>query len=212
MKPKFDCVIFDFDGTLSDTSEGIFTSLRYAFSALGMPEPPLDVLRTFIGPSMYFSFHETIGLDEETTYRAVEKYREHYRPTGVLMCKLYDGIFDLLVDLKARGITLCVASTKPQQHLDRAVVHLGVKELFTRIVGSELSGSTNDKVEQIRAAMAGKRPIMVGDAVFDIRSAREVGIPVVAAAWGFTAREKLEAEKPDYIVNSVDELRALLTE
>ncbi len=207
---RYDGIIFDFDGTLADTSEGVLESLVYALDKLGVPVPPREKLNGFIGPALFLSFQNIIGLSPADAEKAVAFYREIYLPQNVYHCKLYDGMKELLGELKAAGFKLAVASAKPQSPLDIVTKHLGIDGCFDRIVGADPQVKSNDKEELVRRALVGEKPVMVGDAVFDVRAAKATGIASVAAAYGFTARETLQKENPDFIADSVKELKEIL--
>lgn len=209
---KFDCVIFDFDGTLADSSEGIMSSVEYALKKLELPVPDRTVMRSFIGPSVFYSFSTVLGLDEETAWRAVTAYREYYRPHGVFGCKLYPGMKELLCSLAEANITLAVASAKPQPLLEVACNHLGIADKFATIAGSYLDTKNNDKAWIVERAKSGSRPVMVGDTPFDICAAHAAGTASIAVGYGFGKREALEAEKPDYFAADMAQLKEILLE
>ena len=110
MKAKYDAVFFDFDGTIADTGEGIFSSVSYAIEAMGYNPLPDDRLRTFIGPPIFESFKRELGMTDEQSMQAVEKYREKYSENGIYLLKVYDGIENLLKELKNSGIKIAIAS------------------------------------------------------------------------------------------------------
>lgn len=207
---KFDNVIFDFDGTLADTSRGVLGSVRYALGTLGVPVPDESVLRGFIGPSLYTSFTGITGLDDERANEAIELYRSVYNPRGVYECELYDGMKELLSELKQNGVSLSVASSKPQNALDKVVDHLGIREYFDRVIGADPSVKHDDKAELVVAARTRENAVMIGDSRFDIEAAKKAGIKSIAAGYGFTAKEKLLALGPDYYADSVSDIAKIL--
>lgn len=206
---RFDGFIFDFDGTLADTSEGVLGSVEYAISQMGIPPLPPETLRSFIGPSLYYSFTQTVKMCEADALRAIELYRSVYKPHGVYQCRLYDGMAELIAEL-AEQSEVSVASAKPLEQLVLAVDHLGVDKIATKICGSDPTVRENDKADILRRALVGKRPVMIGDSPFDIKAAREVGIPSVAVAYGFTDKATLQSAQPDFIVDTVAQLKSLL--
>ena len=110
---KYDYVIFDFDGTVTDTGEGILKSLQYSFEQMGDPVPDLSDLKKFIGPPIHYSFVTFYGVKEEDVGKYIEKYRERYRKIGIYECCLYDGMLDTLKTLKENGVKIGIASSKP---------------------------------------------------------------------------------------------------
>lgn len=207
---KFDNVIFDFDGTLADTSRGVLGSVRYALGTLGVPVPDESVLRGFIGPSLYTSFTGTVGLDDERANKAIELYRSVYNPRGVYECELYDGMKQLLSKLKQSGVSLSVASSKPQNALDKVVDHLGIRECFDRVIGADPGVKHDDKADLVAAARTRENAVMIGDSRFDIEAAKKIGIKSIAAGYGFTAKEKLLALAPDYYADTVNDIEKIL--
>lgn len=133
MKKNYDAVLFDFDGTLADTGEGIFESVRYAVEALGKPPLSEKQLRSFIGPPIYDSFMNMLDLDHDQTEFAAMKYRERYAEGAMFSLRLYDGIPELLKKLRESGIKVSVASSKPCGFIERIVGHLGMREDFDYI-------------------------------------------------------------------------------
>ena len=200
---KFDNVIFDFDGTLADTSRGVL-------GTLGVPVPDESVLRGFIGPSLYTSFTGITGLDDERANEAIELYRSVYNPRGVYECELYDGMKELLSELKQNGVSLSVASSKPQNALDKVVDHLGIRECFDRVIGADPGVKHDDKADLVVAARTRENAVMIGDSRFDIEAAKKVGIKSIAAGYGFTAKEKLLALDSDYYADSVSDIAKIL--
>lgn len=209
---SFDGVIFDFDGTLADTSEGVIESVEYALRKVGSPSFPRETLKGFIGPSLFISFQRITGLSPENAERAVEYYRETYSREGIFKLKLYDGVRELLGELKERGVKLSVASAKPQVSLDVVVEFLRLDGTFDRVVGPSLAVKSDDKKELVAAAKLTENSVMAGDAVFDIRAAKAVGASSIAALYGFGDRRELIDEKPDFTAENVADLKKILLE
>lgn len=207
---RFDGVIFDFDGTLADTSEGVIESVEYALKKLGSPAFPRETLKGFIGPSLFIGFQRITGLSPENAELAVEYYRETYSREGIFKLKLYGGMRELLTELKAEGARLSVASAKPQVSLDVVVKYLGLETVFDKTVGPSLAVKSDDKKELVAAATLTGNSVMVGDAIYDIRAAKETGVASVAALYGFGKREELLNEKPDFTAENVAGLKAVL--
>ena len=132
----FDTVIFDLDGTLSDNSDGIIGSVRYALDRLGRPMPGDNVVRRFIGPPLVMSFKRHCGMESAESLEALRLYRERYEVTGYLENRLYPGIRPLLTELKRRGTKLAVATGKPQQITESILEYFGILNLFDRVEGS----------------------------------------------------------------------------
>lgn len=212
-------LLFDLDGTLTDPKEGICTCVQYALASFGIEEPDLDKLEPFIGPPLKDSFMEFYGMGEEQAEQAVEKYRERFREKGIFENRLYQGIPRMLRTLKARGLTLAVASSKPKVFVEQILEHFKIAQYFKVIMGSELDGTRGTKEEVVRAALRelfGNKPIewdkvyMIGDRCFDVEGAHAVRVESVGVTYGYGSMEELKAAKSDYIVRSVEELEHFL--
>jgi phosphoglycolate phosphatase len=212
-------VLFDLDGTLTDSAPGILASIRHAMSRLGLPDVDEATLRSFLGPPLPDCFRRTWPLDEPGVRRAVEAYREYYAARGLFENDLYPGIGDLVRNLRARGRTLLVATSKPTPFADRVLEHFGIRDCFRAVVGADLDPShpRADKSEVVAAALAlldpdGRaRAAMVGDREPDVRAARAHGIVAVGVAYGYAAPGELEMAAPDVLVRTVAELGEWLT-
>ena len=150
---KYTTILFDLDGTVSDTKPGIMNSVQYSLNALGIEVPPFDTLERFIGPPLRQSFRECFGFDDALTEIAVRKYREYYGETGLYENFLYPGMECLLKKLHGEGRALAIATTKAAVYAERILERLGIARYFAFIAGSELDGSRSDKAELIRYAM-----------------------------------------------------------
>ena len=139
----YKAILFDLDGTLTDSGEGITKSVQYALEKVGKPEPDLQKLRIFVGPPLLEQFQEYAGIDKETARKAVEIYRERYAPVGIYENELYLGIPEMLSGLKQRGYKLAIASSKPENfvkivaeyfHIDSYFKRMGIFQFFFRSV------------------------------------------------------------------------------
>lgn len=212
-------ILFDLDGTLTDSSEGITKSVQYGLKSIGIEVENLQELHRFIGPPLEYSFQEFYRLDGENIRQAIEKYRERYRSVGMYENTLYPGIAKMLADLKKRGRTLAVASSKPEVFVRQILKHFNITQYFDVIVGSGLDGSLPKKEDVIREALNqlfdGKEPApeetaMVGDRNFDINGAKPFGIVSIGVEYGFAEPGELKEAKADYIVKTVKELHEFL--
>lgn len=183
-------IIIDLDGTLIDSSEGIFASARYALEKTKLP-PMADVqLRAFIGPPLVQSFMKYCGLDEQDALEAVAIYREHYAEKGVKMYKPYDGIVDVLQSLKNSGKRLFVATGKPE-HFARQIVNEAFPNCFEQVFGLIDEGLKSGKTEIIARVLGAIKPldhsncVMIGDTGYYIIGARANAMSSIGAAYGF---------------------------
>lgn len=212
-------LLFDLDGTLTDPKLGITSCVQYALRSFGIEEPDLDKLEPFIGPPLKESFMEFYQLSEKDALAAVEKYRERYHDTGIYENKLYDGIPEMLRALKAQGLHLAVASSKPEVYVKQILQHYKIIQYFEVITGSELDGSRVNKDEVIAEALkrlfldneiAYDKVYMIGDRKFDVEGAKTHHVEGVGVTYGYGSLEELKAAKADYIVRSVEELTRFL--
>lgn len=215
MIPDCKAVLFDFDGTLADSSEGIFKSLIYAFQCDGKPAPDGATLRKFIGPPIYDSFKTLFGYTDGKIDFMIEKYRERYRETGYLETKIYDGIPELLRALRENGIRVATASSKPTVFIEKILKVHGLYEYFDYVGGTQFDNISSDKSVILKNAMdalgvTAHETVMVGDRLFDIRGAKGVGVPCIAVLYGFGSREEFEKYGAEYIVETPAEIKSLI--
>lgn len=214
--PKnYNTILFDLDGTIIDSEEGIVNSVVYALDKLGIVEKDKDKLRLFIGPPLKDSFMKIYNFDEDKALEAIQYYREYYSKTGIFQCQLYPSIDKLLRELHKNRRKSILATSKPTIYAKKILEKYDVLKYFDLIVGSELDGNRSNKVEVIRFVLD-KLPaktddvLMVGDRVFDIEGAKDCKIDSLAVTYGFGSLSEILRAKPDYIVNSVEELRLFL--
>lgn len=203
----YDLVLFDLDGTLTQSEFGIFSSVQYALEKFGIHETDPKNLRRFIGPPLYVSFSEFYGLTGDDVELAVKYYREVYEKDGYKEAPVYDGIKDTLQALKAKGKRLMVVTSKPQEMADRVVENVGVAEFFDAVVGPGREMLSPSKTDLINKALKlagsdGKDAVMVGDRKFDIEGANGAGIDSVGVLYGYGSREELETSGSTYIVDA----------
>lgn len=216
---KFQTLLFDLDGTLTDPKLGITGCVQYALRKLGIEEPDLDKLESFIGPPLLESFYEFYGIEGQQALEAVAAYRERFSRIGLFENEIYPGIKEMLARLKAEGKRLAVASSKPTVYVEKILQHFAIAEYFDVIVGSELNHTRTKKEEVIEEALRqlcqGKedtydKTVMIGDRKFDIQGARNFGLISAGVSFGYAAPGELEEAGADYIVDSVAELEELL--
>lgn len=208
-------VLFDFDGTLVDSSEGIYKSLIYAFKADGKSIPDEATLRKFIGPPIYDSFKNLFGYKDEKIDWMIAKYRERYRAIGYREVEVYDGIPALLQRLHQNGIRIATASSKPRVFVEKILEEQNLLSYFSYIGGTEFDNISSDKTKIIENAMhaLGVSPaetLMVGDRLFDIRGAKGASVPCIAVLYGFGSREEFLEYGADYIVSTPKEIENLI--
>lgn len=214
MALKYDCNLFDFDGTLADTGEGICKSVAYSLEKMGRPVPERAVLDRFIGPPLHDSFVEFCGMTDDEAELAIKIYRERYVDIGLYESHLYPGIAMLLRALHERGSYVAIASAKPQFMLERLAEHFGISKYLDNIVGIGLDRHSADKRDIILKAlpegMEPGRACMIGDRRFDIEAAKALGLAVVGADYGYSLPGELAAAGADAVFSDVGEMAAEL--
>ena len=207
-------VLFDLDGTLTDSEPGIIHSVLYTLERFGIQEKCPASLRRLIGPPLDESFQRFYGMTVPESKRALEIYREYFSDRGIYENAVYPGIPNLLSRLKGAGKELLLATSKPEVFAARILKHFGLAPYFSVICGCELDGRRSAKCDVIREALrrAGEPDplfaVMVGDRIHDLEGARANGIPCVAVGYGYGSREELAMA--DAYAETVDALAAIL--
>lgn len=203
---KYDYVIFDFDGTVVDTGEGILKSLQYSFREMGREVPELDDLKKFIGPPIYYSYTTYYGVSEEEVGEYIKKYRERYKVKGIYECELYEGMTQLLDSLKAEGIKIGIASSKPLHLIYSVADYLKIIDKFDAIVGVKIDDSNHSSKTQLvldamteMGATDKSKVLMVGDRLYDIDGAAGAGVDSCGAIWGYGNEEEFREHNATYI-------------
>lgn len=210
---KYDVILFDLDGTLTDSSPGIINSIIYALKKYDITVNNKAELKKFLGPPLHESFREFYGFDEEKSMEAVGFYREYFSTKGLLENEVYDGIPSLLKNLCDKGKRLIVATSKPQEFTDRIMAHFGLGEYFEFVAGSNMDGTRSKKAEVIEYALQKcqitdkSKVVMVGDRMHDIIGAKAVGIDSVGVEYGYGDYDELNHASATYIVKTVEELK-----
>ncbi|MBR0162305.1 MAG: HAD-IA family hydrolase [Oscillospiraceae bacterium] len=207
-------VLFDFDGTVFDTAEGITKSIQYAIRKHGM-DYPLEDLLCFVGPPLVEKFMEVFGVEEQEAVTLVEDFRERYLPVGVFESAPFPGIHELLQSLRREGFRVGIATSKPQQLAELLLERAELKKLFDVVIGSDPQVNNNAKWEVITRAMEKldakpETTVMVGDTKYDVLGARRCGVSCIGVRWGSAAPGELEDVQADAIAATMDELEKLL--
>jgi phosphoglycolate phosphatase len=204
-------VIFDLDGTLTDSAEGIIKSINYALPKLGFKEQKREDLLQYIGPPLNITFERLTGIkDEEFLLRAVKIFRERYFTIGFKENVLYEGIRDVVKQLVNQGNILCIATTKRKDIAENVLRHFEIYEYFTQVHGSDIYRQKADLLmDMINDPLLNNRPmIMIGDRDTDFIAATEVGIPSIAVLWGYGNDDEFKiataiVEKPEDLPDAI---------
>ena len=190
-------ILFDFDGTLYDTVEGIAKSAQYALRKLGV-SAELDELRCFAGPPLVDKFMEAYGLSHEKAWEARGLFQERYIPIGVYESRPFPGMKEFLAALKEKGLTLAVATSKPLDLAEHLLARAGMREYFSVVRGSSLGAEKEDCV-------------LIGDTKYDVAGAHAAGVKCICVRYGYAAPGELEEAGADAIAEDLCELQKMLT-
>ena len=208
-------VLFDFDGTLYDTVEGIARSAQYALNKLGVTAE-LEELRCFAGPPLVDIFMEKFAFSQEKAWEARGLFQERYLPIGVYESRPFVGMKEFLGALREAGLVLAVATSKPLPLCEKLLERSGMRGFFTEVCGSGLAGNNNSKreiVERVIAALGADKKdcVLVGDTKYDVAGAHAAGIGCIGVRYGYAAPGELEEAGADAIADDLDELENMLT-
>lgn len=209
-------ILFDLDGTLTESGIGITNSVKYALKKFGIEENDYDVLKRFIGPPLIDAFMEIYGFSKEDAKKAVSYYREYYRETGLFENAVYSGIVKLLTTLKDAGKTLFIATAKPDDFSMRILKHFDLAKYFSFFACATFDGTRLTKDDVISYAITEgnitdvSQAVMIGDRKQDILGAKAFNMDSVGVLYGYGSREELETAGVDYIAETADDILELL--
>ncbi len=206
-------VLFDLDGTLTDSGEGIINCAVYALEHFGLPVPSREEMRVFVGPPLHETFMK-FGVAPEQAEEAVRVYRQRYIPIGKFENTPYPGIRELLESLKTAGYKLYVATSKPETTSVEILEHFDLAKYFDRICGASMDLSRNSKEAVIAYLLEengkGRDMVMVGDTKFDVIGAKAHGIPCIGVSWGYGEVADMETAGAVAIAHTTQELLEML--
>lgn len=206
-------ILFDLDGTLTDSGEGIINCAIYALETLGLPVPPREALGVFVGPPLQDTFRQ-FGVPAEKLDEAVRIFRSRYVPIGKFENRPYEGIREALEALLRQGSRLYVATSKPEVTALEILEHFDLSQYFTKICGATLDGTRSSKSQVIAylldSGVSRESCVMVGDTAFDVLGAAAHGIPAIGVAWGYGSVEGMKKAGASAIAETPDALISLL--
>lgn len=206
-------VLFDLDGTLTDSGEGIINCAAMTLERFGLPVPPREEMRVFVGPPLGDTFIK-FGIPAERTQEAIDIFRSRYVPIGKFENYPYPGIRELLEALKAQGHSLYVATSKPEETAMEVLQHFDLAKYFDRICGATFDGSRVSKSDVIAFLLEqigrSDNIVMVGDTAFDVAGAAAHGIPTIGVSWGYGEVKDMVEAGAAAICENTDELLQLL--
>ena len=213
---RFNSAIFDLDGTIMDSEEGIVRSVEYALDKMGVTEYDRQTNLRFIGPPLVDSFMEYYSMSEEDALRAVDFYRERYSVTGIYEARMYDGVRELLTRLKEQGVKLYIGSSKPEKYVRMILEKQGILDLFDYVAGATFDESRNNKEQVLtylfeQMEIDKKSAVMIGDRYHDIDGAHYVKIPCIAVLYGFGNEAEFKKHGSEYIAADTNEILKIIT-
>ena len=203
----YSIAVFDLDGTITDSGTGIMNAIRYAIEKK-FAEPPEKVMRSFIGPPLREQFQSVFGLDESESREMVELYRVYYEDRGIFENRVFDGVPEMLETLKNKGVTVLMATSKPEKYAKVIAEHFGLLRYFDFIGGACMDGTRTAKDEVIGYVIEAcgiseeerKQAVMIGDRRHDILGAKKTGLHSMGVLYGYGSREELEEAGAEEIV------------
>lgn len=214
--PITSSIAFDLDGTLVDPQEGIVACFEYALERLDVESPDHETLAKFIGPSLPTAFRTLLNTDDQQLIdKAVSIYRERFAVSGIFENNVYPGISEALDALRASGLQLYVATSKPTNYARKILTQCGIATYFRQIYGSEMDGTRADKDELIahllkNERLKGEQLVVVGDRKHDIAGAHAHGARAVGVLWGYGTFEELDEAGADLYCRTPGDLAGLL--
>ena len=205
-------ILFDLDGTLTNSELGITTCVQHALKKFGIEVDDRSKLRPFIGPPLGESFQVYYGLSEEESEQAIKYYRERFSVKGLYENEVYEGVEKTLQTLKDSGKKLIIATSKPEKFTLVILEYFDLLKYFDFVAGATLDGSRGEKADVIRYALEKygiedkSEAIMIGDRKFDILGAKENGLASMGVLYGFGDKEELTEAGADYIVETAEDI------
>ena len=217
MKSKYKNILFDLDGTITDSADGITNAVKYSIKKMSEIYPDLNIilpedyiLRKFIGPPLDISFKKYIYDNQDKAMEFIKYYREDYNGNnGLFNCTLYDGIYDLIRTLYNNKFNTYLATAKPLESAVRIIKHFDLDKYFTNMYGAILGGAIKNKLDVLKEASLKENfnkneTIMIGDRIDDIEASKNMGFDSIAVRYGFGNDE--EFRDATYIVNNTKEI------
>lgn len=206
-------ILFDLDGTLTDSGEGIMNCAALALEHFHIPVPSREEMRVFVGPPLTSTFR-SFGIPEEQVAEAVKVFRSRYVPVGIYENAPYPGIRELLQTLSSQGHKLYVATSKPEEMAITVLRHFDLEQFFTGICGAAMDESRTNKEEVIAYLLekngTADNMLMIGDTVFDVLGAASHGIPAIGVSWGYGDPEEMRKAGAKAVAANMEELLNLI--
>ena len=206
-------ILFDLDGTLTDSGEGIINCAILALEHFGLPVPPREELGVFVGPPLSKTFPE-FGVAPDQVAEAIDIFEKRYRSVGKFENTPYPGIAEMLAKLQAHGHKLYVATSKPEDSALQIMDHFNLSQYFVRTCGATMEDARSTKANVIaylfETCGKGENMIMVGDTAYDVLGAKAHGIPTIGVSWGYGKVQDMVDAGAVAIAQDINELYELL--
>jgi phosphoglycolate phosphatase len=206
---KYQSVLFDLDGTLTDSGQGIMKSAQYAFEKMSMKVPPFEDLRVFVGPPLSDEF-AAFGVKENDIDKAIAFYRERYVTKGKYENVPYEGICELLKRLQKDGYRLFVATSKPEGLANEILHRFHMDQYFEMIAGATVDRTRETKQDVLEYLLQStdiSSAVMIGDTRFDVEGAAACGIPCIGVSWGYGKDSEIIDAGAVTLVHTMNELQ-----
>ena len=209
-------VLFDLDGTLTDSGRGIINSVLFALKKYDIQVEDLSILQNFLGPPLQDSFQKYFHFSDEEIPVVIDTYREYFRSKGMFENEVYKGVPELLEQIKSSGRKLIVATSKPEAFSYTILKHFHLDKYFDFIAGATMDGIRGSKPDIIRYALdtLGITDLssveMVGDRMYDIYGAKEIGIDSVGVLYGYGSEEELRNAGATYIAKCPEDIAYII--
>lgn len=213
-KLKQNIILFDLDGTLTDSMEGVIRSAQYMQEKMGMRVWEFEELRFMVGPPLIDSFTKEFAMPFAEAEKGIEVFRERYSTIGLFENKVFPGIVEMLEELKAKGKRMAVATSKKEDLAVRILEHFDIAK-YMEVIGGDMREAGRDNkakvIDYVLETMQAEKDdvIMIGDRKFDIEGAHAIGIPCIAVEWGYGDREEFEAHGADIIAATTEDVADL---
>ena len=209
---KYKYILFDLDGTITESGPGIMNSVEYALNKMNREVGDRDTLKKFIGPPLTESMEKYYGMSKEEALLGVKYYREYYHDKGIYENRVYDGLEEVLKKINEAGKQAIVATSKPEKYAKIIMDHFHLTQYFACVAGMEMDGGRGTKAQVITYALekndiADKSNVlMIGDREHDVIGAHENGLDCLGILYGFGSRKEFEESGADYIRENVEDI------
>ncbi len=212
----YDYILFDLDGTITDPGIGITNSVMYALNRYNIEVKDRESLYRFIGPPLMDSFSAYYGFDEAQSKEAVKYYREYYSDKGIFECTVYEGIPELLKELKGKGKKIILATSKPDVFAQKILEHFNLSEYFDFVAGATMDEKRTKKTEVLEYALKEchiddvSKSLMIGDREYDILGAKHFGLDSVGVLFGYGSKDELMNAGATYLAPTAADILSII--